>query len=83
MLRLNTRDYLPLARREAFDSYRARLVEYIKLRDDGARRSVLNRRVSALRRMAHPYVWAEMKRQRVVVEELGRLFEQVPEALNM
>jgi len=82
LLRLNNRDYLPIARREAYESYRARLREYAEERESGAGEAVLRRRVAALLRMQHPTVWQEMKRQRALVPELNRLFGRVPEAMN-
>ncbi|MFN7935013.1 MAG: hypothetical protein U0R19_16915 [Bryobacteraceae bacterium] len=79
LLRLNVRSYLPVARREAYDSYRARLKEYIADRDKGA---PITQRIQSLQRMAHPTVWHEMKRQHKLVPELKDLFTQAPEALH-
>lgn len=77
-LRLNDRDLLAKAREEAFNSYRARLVEYIKKREQENTTAL----VDALKRMQHPTVWLEMKRQRNFVLELEELFNQAPEALD-
>lgn len=82
LLHLNERDYLPVARREAYESYRARLREYAEERDAGASAAVLRRRVAALARMQHPSVWQEMKRQRTAIGELRGLFGRVPEAVE-
>ena len=82
MLRLNDRDALVLARREAFVSYRARLVEYRQLRDDGASTGKLANRTSQILNMQHPFVWAVMKRQHQNIHELNQLFSDVPEALE-
>jgi 5-methylcytosine-specific restriction endonuclease McrA len=82
ILRLNERDLLPAARREAYLSYRARLVEYIAKRDSGASRRKLDALSKALQRMAHPTVWVEMKRQQGRIRELNGLFAKAPEALN-
>ncbi len=82
LLRLNRRDYLPVARREAYGSYKARLVEYVHQRDAGAGRSALRLMVDALRRMQHPTVWSEMRRQSGRIPELTRLFRLAPEALG-
>jgi uncharacterized protein (TIGR02646 family) len=82
VLRLNDRDDLTIARAEAFGSYKARLYEYVGRRDSGATRNQLQELVRALRRMHHPTVWREMKRQRNLIGEIGELFEQAPEALE-
>jgi hypothetical protein len=82
VLRLNDRDYLPVARAEAYRSYRARLSEYITRRGRRASRRHLDDLVRAVRRMGHPTVWREMKRQHKSSPELNDLFQQAPEALN-
>lgn len=82
LLRLNERDYLVEARKEAYDSYRARLSEYISERNAGASPTKLNRFIKALQRMQHPTVWMEMKRQQQKISELKQLFAKAPEALN-
>ena len=82
VLKLNERSDLLVARKEAYDSYRARLVEYIKLRGGGVQQNRLDRYKAALQNMQHPTVWAEMKRQYLLIPELKELFAQVPEALN-
>lgn len=71
------RDLLLKARGEAYNSYRARLSEYLHCAS--AQRQ---RRAEALRRMQHPTVWAEMKRQHARLPELRVLFERAPEALD-
>ncbi len=82
LLHLNDRDLLPRARRNAFGSFRARLIEYEKKKSQGATASVLRNLVKDLLQMPHPTVWAEMKRQRNDHLELNHLFQAVPEALN-
>jgi uncharacterized protein (TIGR02646 family) len=82
ILCLNTRDALPAAREEAYENYVSRLSRYITLRDSGAPQEKLDKRIDALRRMAHPTVWVEIKRQRRWIPELQELFEQAPEALD-
>lgn len=82
ILRLNERDHLPVSRREAYASYRARVTEYGHKRDAGASATALGSLVNAIRRMQHPTVWREMCRQRAKIPELVRLFEHVPEALT-
>lgn len=82
VLRLNERDILSEARREAYGHYRARLKEYIQERDNNATTQKLNALKRSLLKMQHPTVWAEMKRQRDVIPELKTLFDSAPEALN-
>lgn len=82
VLRLNDRDVLLKARKEAYDSYEARLSQYITVRDRGESRTKLNNRIRALKRMQHPTVWREMKRQYNLVSALKQLFEEAPEALG-
>jgi hypothetical protein len=82
VLRLNDRDYLQVARGEAYRSYRARLTEYIKRRDEGSSEKELEVLINALKRMQHPTVWQEMKRQNDLIPELRKLFQQAPEALD-
>ncbi len=82
ILRLNDRDYLVAARAEAFDSYRARLSEYISSQSLGVGEAQLDKRVKALQRMQHPTVWREMQRQQTLIPELSDLFDQAPEAIS-
>jgi hypothetical protein len=82
VLRLNKRDLLLSARKEAFCNYRARLVEYITKRDNGAPQDELDTLISALQRMGHPTVWREMQRWNESVPELKDLFDRAPEALD-
>jgi hypothetical protein len=82
ILRLNQRDHLPIARREAYGSYRSRLTEYVHNRDAGAGSSALRLTIDAIRRMQHPTVWSEMRRQSNLIPELTRLFGEAPEALT-
>ena len=82
VLRLNDRDYLLAARREAFLSYRARLVEYVAKKESGISGTKLNRLVTALRSMGHPTVWHEIKRQHSLIPELNALFDKAPEAVH-
>lgn len=82
VLRLNSRDFLPAARREAYKSYRARLLEYITMQERAAPEAKRNSLIGAVKRMGHPTVWQQMKRQGHLVEELRILFEQAPEAFD-
>jgi uncharacterized protein (TIGR02646 family) len=82
VLRLNDRDYLLAARAEAFDSYRARLYEYVSEKKSGSPQDLLDTRIKALRKMQHPTVWQEMQRQQAWLPELKELFDRAPEALT-
>jgi hypothetical protein len=82
ILHLNARDILLEAREEAYNSYRARLKEYIVEKSNGVLQQKLDLRIRALKRMGHPTVWKEMQRQHKLLPELKALFEQAPEALN-
>lgn len=82
VLRLNDRDALLQARKEAYDSYEARLARYIEVRDAGHSPVQLKRRIRALKRMQHPTVWREMKRQHHLIPDLKVLFANAPEALR-
>jgi len=81
ILRLNDRDFLPVARREAYESYKCRVEIYRRRRDEGDKAASLESLVRAIRRMQHPTVWYEMRRQRSLIPELTQLFAEVPEAL--
>ena len=81
-LKLNSRDELPIARRQAYEDFRARVSEYCLHRDaDVAPRELVVLRDN-LRRCNHPTVWLEMKRQRTSIAELRQLFANAPEALE-
>lgn len=81
VLRLN-RDLLATSRAEAFSAYRARLSEYVSLRQRRASRTQVNLRIQAIQRAAHPTVWKEMQRQHLLHPELRTLFHKAPEALR-
>jgi len=82
LLHLNDRDLLPRARRNAFGSFRARLIEYEKKKRQRVAATILQNLVMDLLQTPHLTVWAEMKRQRNHYAELAGLFRHVPEALN-
>jgi hypothetical protein len=82
VLRLNSRDHLPVARREAYGSYKARLTEYVHKREAGASSPALRHMIDAIGRMRHPTVWSEMRRQSAAIPEVTQLFRLAPEALN-
>lgn len=79
VLHLNDRDALVVARREAFNAYRARLAEYVRQKEHGADPKLLQRHVRALSRVSHPFVWLEMLRSRDLRQDLRQLFAQAPE----
>ncbi|MXY04633.1 MAG: hypothetical protein F4Y55_02040 [Gammaproteobacteria bacterium] len=81
LLDLN-REYLRIARGEAYGAYRARLVEYRKERKRRAPAKALARLADAIIASAHPTVWREMQRQYSQISEVATLFEDVPEALD-
>lgn len=76
VLKLNDRDYLPAARREAYGSYRARLKEYVGAKGSPAATLLMR----AMMQCGQPTVWAEMKRNADVIAELSELFVAAPEA---
>ncbi len=82
LLRLNERDLLIDARRQAFGSYVARLHRYRQRKADGADAAELDQLADGIRSMSHPTVWQEMKRQQDLHRELRKLFKDVPEALD-
>jgi uncharacterized protein (TIGR02646 family) len=82
LLRLNERELLAKARRNAFGTYRARLNEYAQKKQQGATAKQLTILVNDLLETPHPTVWAEMKRQNSDFSELMNLFVRAPEALN-
>lgn len=82
ILKLNSRDNLLMARRNAYGNYRARLREYISQRDAGAIAEELHELIRGIQTEHHPTVWREMKRQHEGIPELLELFNQAPEALN-
>jgi hypothetical protein len=82
VLGLNLKTFLPRARREAYESFRARIVEFGQKRGRGAGEKELKLLADAVRRMQHPTVFHEMRRQRKLLPEIETLFQEVPEALN-
>jgi len=82
VLRLNARDGLVEARKDAFDGYRARLREFIQQRDAGVESGYLARLKAGFRKAPHATVWFEMQRQHAQLPELSDLFGQAPEALE-
>lgn len=79
-LRLNIRDELPRARRQAYRDYVANVRHYQHERDAEASAARLVELREAVQRRQHPTVWREMQRQREQLPELQALFADVPEA---
>jgi len=86
VLRLNIRDSLVEARRIAFTSYQALLVNYVSDRESGKAKTQLLRIEHAVRRSSHRSVWKEMQRQHMAsvlpLQQLRDLFDKAPEALK-
>ena len=80
LLKLNEEDVLPVARAEAYNSYLDRLEKYIDRKSKNRPADFLERIVSSLKRMGHPTVWQEMKRQASLIPPLEELFVSAPEA---
>ncbi|MBK8565542.1 MAG: hypothetical protein IPN76_19900 [Saprospiraceae bacterium] len=90
ILHLSDRDFLQEARRNAFNSYKAQLFEYVHSKALGANPDKLEAMINNIRRASHPSVWFEMKRYfqngwlPKIDEELQQLFEKaiVDDVLN-
>ena len=78
VLKLNERDFLPEARKNAYQSYLDSLCEYGRQTDPDAKQ----RRLDAIHGGSHPTVWWEMKRQGKCLEQLAKLFARAPELLD-
>jgi hypothetical protein len=81
LVKLN-RDVLIRGRKEAFDNYLLRFKDFIAKRDDGSSNAQLDAVISSIKRMQHPTVWNEIRRQQEDISMLGKLFEAAPEALG-
>ncbi len=82
VLRLNERDYVREARKNAMVSYEARLARYVELRNGDALEHDVVQVKRCIQRSPHPTVWAEMKRQHARLGSLATLFRAAPEALD-
>lgn len=88
VLRLNQRPSLRKRREAAFHDYKDRLQAYTTHKNNGATQDKLERMVKRLKNSDHPTVWAEMQWHYEngyllkIDENLHRLFEQSPEALE-
>ena len=83
LLKLNEEDVLPSARHEAYESYMARLEKYVDCKLNKKQEKMLLPIISSLKKMGHPTVWREMKRQSPHIPELEELFAAAPEALSL
>lgn len=82
LLKLNEEDVLPAARYEAYENYVARLEKYAHQKTSGASSQSLEPLIKSLKKMGHPTVWHEMKRQNTRHATLRELFTLAPEALT-
>jgi hypothetical protein len=82
LLRLNERESLRAARRNAYGTYHARLEQYCNRKDAGATALVLQGLAKDIVRTPHRMVWQAMQRYRGAVLELNALFTRAPEALR-
>ena len=82
ILGLNARDYLPVARGQAYRDYRSHLSCYVDAQRNGREPERLSQLEQDIRTRQHPTVWREMKRQHQRIPDLKRLFEAAPEALG-
>ena len=81
LLKLNSRDVLTRARRNAFGTYFARLEQYTVHKDAGKPQKDLSILIDDLQQVPHRTVWLEMKRQRQNYQKFNKLFNQSVEAL--
>ena len=82
LLRLNEREYLRVARQNAYESFVALLEKYTYKQKNGSTQPELDRIKRTIQRMSHQTVWQEMKRRHLVMPELKALFTKAHEALN-
>jgi uncharacterized protein (TIGR02646 family) len=81
-LRLNARDDLLRARRQAYLDYVAHVHQYRYERSRDAKEPRLAELRDVVRKRQHPTVWREIQRQHHKLAELRSLFSEVPEALS-
>ncbi len=82
VLRLNERQYLVQARKNAFDNFKARLGTYRQQKNNGATQAQLLNLIEGFKLENHQTVWFEIKRFHALIPDLASLFADVPEALN-
>ena len=76
------REVMCVARANAFGGFRARLVEYRTVLEQGGNEATLVRLRDDLLNTHHLTVFAEMRRQRASLPEIDGLFAVIPEALT-
>ena len=81
-LRLNVRDDLLRARRQAYLDYVAHIHQYVRERSRHAAQARLAALRDVVKSRQHPTVWREMQRQHNRVPELRALFAELPEAIG-
>ena len=82
LLKLNSKDSLVTARREAYHALLDRLHAYAAIQTKTPKSPKLMRTERSIREIGQRTVWEEMKRQRGKINELRELFKAVPEAVN-
>lgn len=82
VLKLNSKDFLVKARRNAYVNYRSRLREYIHQKENGASKAELKELIEGIQDESHPSVWHQMKILKDFIAELKELFKNAPEALK-
>jgi uncharacterized protein (TIGR02646 family) len=88
VLRLNEREYLRKARKNAYANYKARLYQYTTEKEAGASQHQLDSMMEGIKSEAHPTVWQEMKRYHqknilsAIDKDLNNLFFKSPESLQ-
>lgn len=73
------REVIRLARKNAYGGYRARLIEYVKKKEEMADEAELEALREDILMTPHLTVFAEMRRQRDWLPELAALFDAAPE----
>ncbi len=81
-LQLNARPYLPLARKQAYQGYLSHLHRYLRWRERTEFSERLHEPIQAIQNEQHPTIWAEMKRQHMLIPDLQVMFVEAPEALH-
>lgn len=75
------REVMCVARANAFGGFRARLVEYRVVQEQGGSEGQLARLRDDLLKTHHLTVFAEMRRQKQLLPEIDALFDAIPEAM--
>ena len=82
VLRLNEREYLVEARKQAYGNFISRIKEYKQAKIDSRSQNELDQMKSNLLRLNHITVWEEIKRSRNHIPEITNLFNSIPEVIN-